>query len=144
MILFDIIIIIVSIRISTCMTIASYPFILFIPVPLLLRIRQKFPPCEYDHSHCFLCCIAFTSRYIDIVENLCRYSRPFNKVRRFYGLKNDLSLSVSMCKPWTSGHPRNYWPSAKLFNLGDRLEPFTYHTPNAFGFLFYYFYSFYS
>ena len=28
-------------------------------------------------------------------------------------------------------HPSKYWASAKLLDLGDRLIPDTYHTPNA-------------
>ena len=42
-------------------------------------------------------------------------------------------ISVPLCMPRTSGHPSEYWPSAKLLALGDSLEPDTYHTPNAVG-----------
>ena len=32
--------------------------------------------------------------------------------------KNDLPLSVSICRPQIGGHPSKYWPSAKLLDLG--------------------------
>ena len=47
--------------------------------------------------------------------------------------KNDLPLSVSVCRPRTGSHPSKYWPSEKLLDLGDRLAPDTYHTPNTVG-----------
>ena len=47
--------------------------------------------------------------------------------------KNDLLLSVSICRPRTGGHPSKYWLSAKLLDLGDCLVPDTYHTLNAVG-----------
>ena len=67
-------------------------------------------------------------------ENLCRYSRPFNSLPPVYqSLKNDLPLSVSMCRPRTGGNLFKYWPSEKLLDLGDRLAPDTYHIPNTVG-----------
>ena len=48
--------------------------------------------------------------------------------------KNDLPLSILICRPWTGGHPSKYWPSAKLLYSCDCPVPDTYHTPNAFGF----------
>ena len=52
---------------------------------------------------------------------------------REQSLKNDLPLSVSMGRPRTGGHPSKYWPSEKLLDLGDRLAPHTYYTPNTVG-----------
>ena len=50
--------------------------------------------------------------------------------------KNDIPLSVSMCKPRTGagGHRSKYWPSVKLLGLVYRLEPDIYHTLNHVGY----------
>ena len=48
--------------------------------------------------------------------------------------KNGLLLSVSKCRSQTGGHPSKYRPSARLLDLGDRLVPDTYHTPNFVGY----------
>ena len=45
-----------------------------------LLYRQCNPPWECDRSHSFLCCIAFARGHGETAENLCRYSRPFNRV----------------------------------------------------------------
>ena len=47
--------------------------------------------------------------------------------------KNDLPLSDLICRPRTDGHVSKYWPSAKLLELGDRLVPDIYYTPNSVG-----------
>ena len=83
-----------------------------------------FPPWECDRSHSLICCIAFSRGHRETAENLCRYSRPFNSLYPVYqSLKNDLPLSVSMCRPRTGGHPSKYWPSEKLLDLSDRIIP---------------------
>ena len=38
-----------------------------------------------------------------------------------------------MCRPRIGGQPSKYWPSEKLHDLGDRLAPDTYDTPNTVG-----------
>ena len=53
------------------------PFL--IPCHFLLY-HQSYPPWECDRSHSLLCCIAFARGHRKTAENLCRYSRPFNRV----------------------------------------------------------------
>ena len=56
----------------------------------------------------------------------CSGKQVFRDVSLIYILwKYDLPLSVSICRPRTSGHPSKYWPSARLLDLGDRLVPDT-------------------
>ena len=45
-----------------------------------LPYRQSYHPWECNRSHSILCCIAFTRGHRETAENLCRYSRPFNRV----------------------------------------------------------------
>ena len=45
-----------------------------------LPYRQSYPLWEYDRSHSQLCCIAFARGHRETVENLRRYSLPFNRV----------------------------------------------------------------
>ena len=45
-----------------------------------LPYRQSYPPWECDRSHSLLCCMAFARGHRETAENLCRYSRPFNRV----------------------------------------------------------------
>ena len=61
------------------------PFSPFFCLPLLipchfLLYRQNYRPWECDRSHFLLCCIAFARGHRETAENLCRYSRPFNRV----------------------------------------------------------------
>ena len=60
----------------------SYPLSLpsFTARVTFLPYRQSYPPWECDRSHYLLRCIAFARGHRETVENLCRYSRPFNRV----------------------------------------------------------------
>ena len=71
-----------------------------------LSYRQSYPPWECDRSHSLLCCIAFARGHSETAENLCRYSRPFNRVCP--------SLAVS-----------EKWPPARCFDVqaADRRSP---------------------
>ena len=61
--------------------IAPLSFLLCSRFPFLsLSSRQTSPPRECDRSHSLLCCIAFARGHRKTAENLCRYSRPFNRV----------------------------------------------------------------
>ena len=57
------------------------PFLIPIHFRHFLPYRQSYPPpWECDHSHSLLCGIAFARGHRETAENLCRYSRPFNRV----------------------------------------------------------------
>ena len=51
----------------------SYP----LSLPSLL---PELPPWECHRSHSLLCCIAFARGHRETAENLCRYSRPSEKL----------------------------------------------------------------
>ena len=66
---------------------ATYPltFSLFLLLPFLilchfLLYHQSYFPWECDRSHSLLCCITFARGHRETAENLCRYSRSFNRV----------------------------------------------------------------
>ena len=58
-----------------------FPFTAFFPFPLSLTFfPPEVPPWKCDRSYSLLCCIAFARGHRETAENLCRYSRPFNRV----------------------------------------------------------------
>ena len=70
---------------ATCLIHIPHLFSPFLRRPFLipchfLLYRQSYPPWECDRSHSLLCCIAFARGHRETAENLCRYSRPFNRV----------------------------------------------------------------
>ena len=70
---------------ATCLIHIPHLFPLSSTVPSLspchfLLYRQSYHPWECDRSHSLLCCIAFARGHRETAENLCRYSRPFNRV----------------------------------------------------------------
>ena len=110
------------------------PFL--IPCHYFLLYRQSYPPweCEtaailsYAVSHLHEGTGKLRKTCTDTVGHLTESVPSLTQ-----SLKNDLPLSVSMRRSRTGGHPSKYWPSEKLLDLGDRLAPDTYHTPNTAG-----------
>ena len=88
------------------------PYILLLHSPFSRFLPVKG---EFDRRHSLIYCTGFVRRHRETAKSLCRYSRPFNKVRRSYRLKKNLPLSLSMCRPWSNGHLFMYWPSANEY-----------------------------
>ena len=110
-----------------------FPVAPFFPFPLSFTFfsSQRSPPWECDCKHSLLCCIAFAQGHMKTAEKLCRYSRPFHRVCPQSKVSEKMT-SRSVFR-YAGGHPSKYWPSAKVLDLGDRLVPDTYDTPNAVG-----------
>ena len=104
------------------------PFSLFLRLSFLipchfLPYRQSHPPWECDRSHSVICCIAFAEGHRVTAENLCRYSRLFNKVCPQYEILWKMtSRSAFRC---AGCGPAVTHPSEKLLDLGGRLTPDT-------------------
>ena len=92
--------------------------------------RQSSPFWECDRSHSLLCW-SYLHEGTGKLRKTCAdtVGHLTGSVPSLQSLKNVLSSLI--CRPWTDGHPSKYWPSTKLFDLGDRLAPDTYHTPNV-------------
>ena len=116
--------------------------------PFFHRLPARGPPLEnvtaailsyiYIYIYIYICDSIYAVSHLHEGTGIpCRKLVPIQlaisqSLSPVYSLwKNDLPLSVSICKPRTGGHPSKYWPSAKLLDLGDRLVPDTYHIPNA-------------
>ena len=110
-------------------------FLFFHPLFLSLSSRQSFPlenvtGCILSYS------VSHLNEGTEKLRTTCADTNGHLTVpiSRLQSMKNDLSLGVPMCRPLTGGHLSKYWQSAKLLDLmDDRLEPKTYHTPNAVG-----------
>ena len=81
-----------------------FPLSFFLPdSPFFHFLPTRGPPSPWNgRNHSLLCCIAFARGYRKNAENLCWYSRPFNRFRP--QRKNDLPLSVSIRGPAVT-HP---------------------------------------
>ena len=127
------------IRVFTCTAFAFYPFqpplplFSFLPVsPFFHFLPARGPPLENVTAAILsYCCIAFARGHRRIADCADTVGHLTESVPSLQSEKNDLPLSVSMCRPRTGVHPSKYRPSAKLLDLGARLVPDTYHTSNA-------------
>ena len=117
---------------ATCLIHIPHLFPLFFSFPSLspeLPLLRIWP-----QPFSLFCCIAFARGHRETAENLCRYSRPFHRVWSQSTVSEKMtSRSAFRCAGRGPAHPNTDSAKSCLHDLGDRLIPGTYHTPNTVG-----------